>query len=352
MRSPLSALFGLFSKDLGIDLGTANTLVFVRGKGVVISEPSVVAIDKRTQKVLAIGAEAKRMVGRTPANIVAIRPLKDGVIADFEIVESMLRYFINKVHEDFALLPRPRVVIGIPSGVTEVERRAVSDAAVNAGAREAYLIEEPMAAAIGSDLPITEPSGSMIVDIGGGTTEVAVISLGGIVISKSIRIAGDEIDEMILQYARREHGLLIGERSAEHTKIHAGSASPLEEETTILLRGRDLVTGLPKSVNMTSVEIRDAIEAPVAAIVEAVTTTIEETPPEIIADIMDQGITLAGGGALLMGLDSRIAKETKMPVSIADDPLTSVVRGTGRCLEDLDTLRKVFVHPYDGNMPK
>ena len=219
MRSPLSALFGLFSKDLGIDLGTANTLVFVRGKGVVISEPSVVAIDKRTQKVLAIGAEAKRMVGRTPANIVAIRPLKDGVIADFEIVESMLRYFINKVHEDFSLLPRPRVVVGIPSGVTEVERRAVSDAAVNAGAREAYLIEEPMAAAIGSDLPITEPSGSMIVDIGGGTTEVAVISLGGIVLSKSIRIAGDEIDEMILQYARREHGLLIGERSAEQPRF-------------------------------------------------------------------------------------------------------------------------------------
>ncbi|HEV3311284.1 MAG TPA: rod shape-determining protein [Chloroflexota bacterium] len=353
MRSPLSALFGLFSKDLGIDLGTANTLVFVRGKGVVISEPSVVAIDKRTQKVLAIGAEAKRMVGRTPANIVAIRPLKDGVIADFEIVESMLRYFINKIHdEDFRLLPRPRVVVGIPSGVTEVERRAVSDAAVSAGAREAYLIEEPMAAAIGCDLPITEPSGSMIVDIGGGTTEVAVISLGGIVISKSIRVAGDEIDEMILQYARREHGLLIGERSAEHTKIQAGSANPLPEEKTITLRGRDLVTGLPKSVEMTSTEIREAIEAPVAAIVEAVTTTIEETPPEILADIMDQGITLAGGGALLTGLDARIAAETRMPVKIADDPLTSVVRGTGRCLEDLDTLRKVFVSPYDGALPK
>jgi rod shape-determining protein MreB and related proteins len=352
VRSPLSALLGIFSKDLGIDLGTANTLVFVRGKGVVISEPSVVAIDKRTQKVLAIGAEAKRMVGRTPANIIAIRPLKDGVIADFEIVESMLRYFINKVHEDFALVPRPRVVVGIPSGVTEVERRAVSDAAVGAGAREAYLIEEPMAAAIGSDLPITEPSGSMIVDIGGGTTEVAVISLGGIVLSKSIRIAGDEIDEMILQYARREHGLLIGERSAEYTKIQAGSANPLAEEKTIVLRGRDVVTGLPKSVEMTSVEIRDAIEAPVAAIVEAVTTTIEDTPPEIIADIMDQGITLAGGGALLMGLDTRIAAETKMPVKIADDPLTSVVRGTGRCLEDLDTLRKVFVSAYDGAIPR
>jgi rod shape-determining protein MreB and related proteins len=351
MRSPFSAVFGLFSKDLGIDLGTANTLVFVRGKGVVISEPSVVAIDKRTKKVLAIGAEAKRMVGRTPANIVAIRPLKDGVIADFEIVESMLRYFINKVHENFALLPRPRVVVGIPSGVTEVERRAVSDAAVNAGAREAYLIEEPMAAAIGSDLPITEPSGSMIVDIGGGTTEVAVISLGGIVLSKSIRVAGDEIDEMILQYSRREHGLLIGERSAEYTKLQAASAFPMEEERTITLRGRDVVTGLPKTVEFTSQEIRDAIEPPVAQIVEAVTTTIEQTPPEIISDIMDQGITLAGGGALLTGLDTRIARETKMPVKIADDPLTSVVRGTGRCLEDLDTLRKVFVTPYNGRMP-
>lgn len=352
MRSPLSALFGVFSKDLGIDLGTANTLVFVRGKGVVISEPSVVAIDKRTKKVLAIGLEAKRMVGRTPANIVAIRPLKDGVIADFDIVESMLKYFINKVHEDFALLPRPRVVVGIPSGVTEVERRAVSDAAINAGAREAYLIEEPMAAAIGSNLPITEPSGSMIVDIGGGTTEVAVISLGGIVVSKSIRVAGDEIDEMILQFARREHGLLIGERSAEYTKLQAGSACPLIEEKVITLRGRDVVSGLPKSVDISSVEIRDAIEAPVTEIVEAVITTIEQTPPEIVADIMDGGITMAGGGALLAGLDQRINVETRMPVKIAEDPLTSVVRGTGRCLEDLDTLRKVFVTPYDGHMPR
>ncbi len=348
MRSPLSAVFGLFSKDLGIDLGTANTLVFVRGRGVVISEPSVVAIDKRSRRVLAIGDEAKRMVGRTPANIVAIRPLKDGVIADYEIVESMLKYFITKVHENFALLPRPRVVVGIPSGVTEVERRAVADAAVNAGAREAYLIEEPMAAAIGSDLPITEPSGSMIVDIGGGTTEVAVISLGGIVISKSIRVAGDEIDEMILHYARREHGLLIGERSAEQAKLDVGSANPLAEEKRIVLRGRDVVHGMPKSVEMTSTEIREAIEPPVAMIVEAVTTTIEETPPEVIADIMDQGITLAGGGALLSGLDTRISNETKMPVKIAEDPLTTVVRGTGRCLEDLDTLRRVFVTPDDG----
>ncbi|MDQ2740894.1 MAG: rod shape-determining protein [Chloroflexota bacterium] len=352
MRSPLSTLFGMFSKDLGIDLGTANTLVFVRGRGVVISEPSVVAIDKRTKRVLAIGAEAKRMVGRTPANIVAIRPLKDGVIADFEIVESMLRYFINRVHEEVALLPRPRVVVGIPSGVTEVERRAVSDAAVNAGAREAYLIEEPMAAAIGSDLPITEPSGSMIVDIGGGTTEVAVISLGGIVISRSVRVAGDEIDEMILHFARREHGLLIGERTAEQTKITAGSAHDDVPETRVILRGRDVVSGLPKSVEISSREIREAIEAPVALIVEAVTTTIEETPPELISDIMDQGITLAGGGALLQGLDRRIAEETRMPVTIADDPLLCVVRGTGRCLEDLDTLRKVFVSANDGRVPR
>ena len=352
MRSPLSTLFGMFSKDLGIDLGTANTLVFVRGRGVVISEPSVVAIDKRTKRVLAIGAEAKRMVGRTPANIVAIRPLKDGVIADFEIVESMLRYFINRVPEEVALLPRPRVVVGIPSGVTEVERRAVSDAAVNAGAREAYLIEEPMAAAIGSNLPITEPSGSMIVDIGGGTTEVAVISLGGIVISRSVRVAGDEIDEMILHFARREHGLLIGERTAEQTKLTAGSAHDDVPETRVILRGRDVVSGLPKSVEISSREIREAIEAPVALIVEAVTTTIEETPPELISDIMDQGITLAGGGALLQGLDRRIAEETRMPVTIAEDPLLCVVRGTGRCLEDLDTLRKVFVSANDGRVPR
>jgi rod shape-determining protein MreB len=342
----------MFSKDLGIDLGTANTLVFVRGRGVVISEPSVVAIDKRTKRVLAIGQEAKRMVGRTPANIVAIRPLKDGVIADFEIVESMLRYFIQKVHEEVVLPSRPRVVVGIPSGVTEVERRAVSDAAVNAGAREAYLIEEPMAAAIGSDLPITEPSGNLIVDIGGGTTEVAVISLGGIVISRSVRVAGDEIDEMVLQFARREYGLLIGERTAEQTKLTAGSAHDDVPEIFVTLRGRDVVTGLPKSVEVSSKEIRQAIEPPVALIVEAVTMTIEETPPELIADIMDQGIVLAGGGALLQGLDRRIAEETKMPVRIADDPLTCVVRGTGRCLEDLDTLRKVFVSPQDGRVPR
>jgi rod shape-determining protein MreB and related proteins len=342
-----SALFGVFSKDLGIDLGTANTLVHVQGKGVVLSEPSVVAIDKKTKQVLAVGAEAKRMVGRTPANIVAVRPLKDGVIADFEIVEQMLRYFINKVHSGF-LAPRPRVVVGIPSGVTEVEKRAVHDAAIRAGAREAFLMEEPMAAAIGSGLPITEPTGSMIVDIGGGTTEVAVISLEGIVVSRSIRTAGDEIDEAILQYARREHSLAIGERTAEETKIKIGSAYNTGNERTVELRGRDLITGLPKVVEVTSSDIREAIANPVNQIVEEVKVCVEETPPELVADIMECGITLAGGGAMLEGLDIRLNEETKMPVQIADDPLTCVVRGTGKALEEIDVLRKVFVTTQNG----
>ncbi|MDQ3700466.1 MAG: rod shape-determining protein [Chloroflexota bacterium] len=343
MLAPLSALLGLFAKDLGIDLGTANTLVYVRDRGVVISEPSVVATDRRTGKVLAVGAEAKKMVGRTPANIVAVRPLKDGVIADFETVESMLRYFIRKVHDQFPFMPRPRVIIGVPSGVTEVEKRAVQDAAINAGSREAYLIEEPMAAAIGAGLPIHEAAGSMIVDVGGGTTEVAVISLGGIVLSRSIRIGGDEIDEQITQYARREHDLYIGERTSEETKIAVGSAHPVHDELKALMRGRDLVTGLPKEVDVSIADIRDAISGPVNLIVEAVKLSIEETPPELLADIMDQGIILAGGGALLKGLDLRLQEETKMPVHIADDPLQCVVRGTGMCLENLDVYRKVFV---------
>lgn len=347
----VSALFGIFSKDLGIDLGTANTLVHVQGKGVVLSEPSVVAIDKKTKQILAVGAEAKRMVGRTPANIVAIRPLKDGVIADFEIVEQMLRYFIGKVHPGF-LMPRPRVVVGIPSGVTEVEKRAVHDAAIRAGAREAFLMEEPMAAAIGSGLPITEPTGSMIVDIGGGTTEVAVISLEGIVISRSIRTAGDEIDESILQYARREHSLAIGERTAEETKIKIGSAYNSGNERTVELRGRDLITGLPKVVEVTSSDIREAIANPVNQIVEEVKVCVEETPPELVADIMESGITLAGGGALLEGLDIRLAEETKMPVQVADDPLTCVVRGTGKALEEIDVLRKVFISTQNGKAPR
>jgi rod shape-determining protein MreB and related proteins len=343
----LSALFGVFSKDLGIDLGTANTLVHVQGKGVVLSEPSVVAIDKRSKQVLAVGAEAKRMVGRTPANIVAVRPLKDGVIADFEIVEQMLRYFIGRVHPGF-FAPRPRVVVGIPSGVTEVEKRAVHDAAIRAGAREAFLIEEPMAAAIGSGLPITEPTGSMIVDIGGGTTEVAVISLEGIVVSRSIRTAGDEIDEAILQYARREHSLAIGERTAEETKMKIGSAYKVDNERTVELRGRDLITGLPKIVEVTSSDIREAIANPVNQIVDEVKTCVEETPPELVADIMECGITLAGGGALLEGLATRLNEETKMPVQVADDPLTCVVRGTGKALEEIDILHKVFVAAQNG----
>lgn len=344
MFSPINAILGFFSYDIGIDLGTANTLVMVKGKGIIINEPSVVAIDKRTGKVQAVGAEAKRMVGRTPASIVAVRPLKDGVISDFEITERMLNYFITKVHEKFSfMVPRPRVVVGIPSGCTEVEKRAVRDAALNAGARECYLIEEPMAAAIGAGLPVMEPTASMVVDIGGGTTEVAVIALGGIVASKSIRVAGDEMDEEIINYCRQHYSLLIGERMAEEVKIAAGSAFPLEEEVEVVLRGRDIVTGLPKEVRMSSVEVREAISAPVQAIVDAVKTTLEITPPELVADLMDRGIVLAGGGSLLRGLDRRIAYETKAKVYVADDPLTCVVRGTGVVLEDLDRLRKVLV---------
>ena len=343
MFSPINALLGLFSRDIGIDLGTANTLVLIRGKGIILNEPSVVAIHTKSKKVLAIGAEAKRMVGRTPANIVAIRPLKDGVISDFDVTEQMLRYFIGKAHEQFGMIPRPRVVIGVPSGVTEVEKMAVHDAARNAGAREAHLIEEPMAAAIGAGLPVTDATGSMIVDIGGGTTEVAVISLGGIVLSRSIRIAGDEMDQEIVQYARQKHNLLIGDRTAEQVKIAVGSAYPLAEERVVALRGRDLVTGLPRSIEVSSVEIREAISGSVSSIVDAVKTTIEETPPELVADLVAQGITLAGGGALLAGLDQRLAHETKMRVYVADDPLTCVVRGTGEALEEIEILRKVEV---------
>jgi rod shape-determining protein MreB len=341
--NPISAFLGLFSHDIGIDLGTANTLVLVRGKGIVINEPSVVAVNKRSKRVLAIGAEAKRMVGRTPANIVAVRPLKDGVISDFDVTEQMLKYFIGKVHAQVGVIPRPRVVVGIPSGVTEVEKMAVHDAARNAGAREAHLIEEPMAAAIGAGLPVTDATGSMIVDIGGGTTEVAVISLGGIVVSRSIRVAGDEMDQEIVLYARQKHNLLIGERMAEEVKIAAGSAYPLAEEKMVTLRGRDLVTGLPKSIEVSSVEIREAISGSVAQIVEAVRTTIEETPPELVSDLMAHGIALAGGGALLAGIDERLAHETKMRVYRADDPLTCVARGAGESLEEIEILEKVEV---------
>ena len=318
-------LFNLFSRDIGVDLGTANTLVHVGGKGIVISEPSVVAKDLKTGQILAIGAEAKRMVGRTPANIVAIRPLRDGVISDFEITEQMLRYFIKKVHDRFALFPHPRVVIGIPSGVTEVEKRAVQDAAYSAGARWARLVEEPMAAAIGAGLPVGEPSGSLIVDIGGGTTEVAVISLGGIVVS-----------------ARREFNLHMGERTAEDIKIAIGSGYPLDEEISTYFRGRDLLTGLPRAIEVTSAQIREAIEPSVQQIVDIVKDTLEETPPELLADIMDQGIYLAGGGGLLRGLDRRISEATQMLVHIADDPLTCVARGTGKMLEDLPRYERSF----------
>jgi rod shape-determining protein MreB len=342
LLNPFSALMGMFSHDIGIDLGTANTLVMVKGAGIVINEPSVVAIDRISKRILAIGAEAKRMVGRTPANIIAVRPLRDGVISDFEVTEKMLSYFIRTTHDRFGLgLPRPRVVIGIPSGVTEVEKRAVHDAALNAGARAAFLVEEPMAAAIGAGLPIMEPSGSMIVDIGGGTTEVAVVALGGIVVSHSIRVGGDEMDQEIIAYARQVHNMLIGERTAEEIKMEAGSAYPMEPETTVVIRGRDLTTGLPKSVEVSSVEIRDALSGSVSAIVDAVKQTIEITPPELIADLMSHGIALAGGGALLRGLDRRLAQETKFPVYVGDDPLTCVVRGTGEVLEEAEMLAKV-----------
>jgi rod shape-determining protein MreB len=352
VAGPIDALLGLFSVDVGIDLGTANTLVYVRGKGIVINEPSVVAIDKRTKKPLAIGVDAKEMVGRTPANIVAIRPLRDGVISEFEITEAMLSYFIRKVHEQ-TIIPTPfyapRVVVGIPSGVTEVEKRAVYDAARNARARDAMLIEEPVAAAIGVGLPITEPLGSMVIDIGGGTTEVAVFSLGGIVVSRSIRVAGDEMDEAIMNYARQKYNLLIGQRMAERAKITIGSAYPLPEEQTITLRGRNLITGLPESVEVSSVEIREALNDSVAVIVDAVRDTLDETPPELIADLMEGGIALAGGGGLLQGLAERLSEETRMRVYIADDPLTCVARGAGQVLESYDKYAKVLTSLQRGS---
>jgi rod shape-determining protein MreB len=343
MFSPLNSILGIFSRDIGIDLGTANTLVLVRGVGIVINEPSVVAVEKRSKRVLAIGSEAKQMVGRTPADIVAIRPLRDGVISDFDVTEKMLEYFITRVH-DQALLPlphRPRIVIGIPSGVTEVEKRAVHDAAMNAGAREVFLIEEPMAAAIGSGLAITEAIGSMIVDVGGGTTEMAVFSLGGIVVSRSIRVAGDEMDEEIIRYAREKYNVLIGERMAEEIKIHIGSAFPLPEEKTHMLRGRNLITGLPTEIEVSSVEIREALANPLNQIIDALKTTIDETPPELVSDLMAGGIALAGGGSLLGGLAPRLSQETKMRCYVSEDPLTCVVRGAGQVLEELDTLRKI-----------
>ena len=343
MFNPLNALLGLFSLDIGIDLGTANTLVYIRNKGIVINEPSWVSIDKKTKRVLAIGIEAKEMAGRTPANIVAIRPLRDGVISEFDITEAMLKYFIKKAHHHLLLTtPRPRVVVGIPSGVTEVEKRAVKQATLSAGAREAFLIEEPMAAAIGAGLPVTEAVGSMVVDIGGGTTEVAVFSLGGIVVSKSMRIAGDEMDDEIVNYARQKYNLLVGPRTAERIKMTIGSAYPLKEEKTMALRGRNLVTGLPDSIEVSSIEIREALSGAVALIVESVRDTLDQTPPELIADLMEQGICLAGGGAQLQGMAERLSEETRMHCYVAEDSMTCVARGAGLVLEELDRLEKVL----------
>lgn len=337
-------LFGYFSKDIGIDLGTANTLVYVRGRGIVINEPSVVAINQKTGQVLAIGEDARKMVGRTPAHIVATRPLRQGVISDFEVTEQMLKYFIQKVHKgSFSLFPRPRVVIGVPADVTEVEKKAVEDAARNAGAREVYLIEEPIAAAIGARLPVQDPVGSMIVDIGGGTAEIAVISLGGLVTAQSVRVAGDKFNEDIINFARDEHNLLLGERTAEQIKIDIGSCLELDEELEAVMRGRDLVTGLPKEITVNDKEIRKALEGSVKFLIGSVKATIEETPPELLADIMRSGIVLAGGGGLLRRFDELLARETKIPVKVAEDPMTAVVRGTGVILENIDKLRGTLV---------
>ena len=341
----IDSILSKFSNDLAIDLGTANTLIYVKGKGIVANEPSVVAVqkdDRGVKKVLAVGKEAKQMLGRTPGNITAIRPLRDGVIADFEVTEAMLRYFIQKVHNR-KMLVRPRIVIGIPSGITQVEKRAVRDSAHSAGAKEVYLIEEPMAAAIGAGLPITEASGNMIVDIGGGTTEVAIISLSGIVYSLSTRVGGDKMDEAIIQYIKRKYNLLIGERTAEVIKITIGNAYPENEIRTLEVKGRDLVTGIPKTVDVSSEEIREALSEPINAIVEAVKVALERTPPELGADIVDKGIVLAGGGALLKGLDILLREETGLPIIIADDPLSAVVMGAGKALDQISLLRNVSV---------
>ncbi|MGH7406554.1 MAG: rod shape-determining protein [Candidatus Methylomirabilales bacterium] len=332
--------YGLFSSDLAIDLGTANTLIYVRGKGIVLSEPSVVAIKKGTNQVLKVGREAKEMLGRTPASIVAIRPMRDGVIADFDVTEQMIRAFIVKIHNRKALV-RPRIVVGVPSCITQVEKRAIRDSAEQAGAREVYLMEEPMAAAIGAGLPVQEPSGNMIVDIGGGTTEVAVISLSGIVYSQSIRIAGDEMDEGIIQYLKRKYNLLVGERTAEKIKIQIGSAYPFDEPRKMEIKGRDLVDGIPKALTVTDSDIREALHDPIYAILDAVKTALERTPPELAADIAEKGLVMAGGGSLLHGLDTLIALETHLKVTVADDPLSCVVLGAGKVLDELELLKVV-----------
>ncbi len=342
MQWGLRSILSLFSNDLAIDLGTANTLVYVRGKGIVVCEPSIIAVNQRTGKVEAVGKEAKEMLGRTPGHIIAIRPMKDGVIADFEHTEKMLDHFIRKAHNR-SLGVRPRIVIGVPSEITQVEKRAVKDSAFRAKASEVYLVEQAMMAALGAGLPVTEPTGSMVVDIGGGTTDVAVISMAGIVYSRSVRIAGNKMDEDIVQYIKRKYNLLVGERTAEEIKINIGSAFPLEEELTMEIKGRDLVEGIPKTLVMSDEEIREALSETVSNIIEAVRMALEQTPPELSADIVDKGIVLTGGGALLKNLDKRIREETGLPVSMADDPLASVVLGTGKMLNDFNLLRKISI---------
>lgn len=339
---PFVRLLRYFSNDLAVDLGTANTLVFARNKGIVVREPSIVAVNKISNKIEAVGQEAKEMLGRTPGNIEAIRPMKDGVIADFEVTERMLEYFIQKSHNR-KLYVHPRIVIGVPSEITQVEKRAVRDSAIRAGASEVFLVEQATMAAIGAGLPITEPSGNMIVDIGGGTTDIAVISLAGTVYSRSVRIAGNEMDDAIIQYLKRKYNLLIGERTAEQIKIDVGSAFPLKEKVIVEIKGRDLVEGVPRTLSITDEEIRDALAEPISTIVEAVRSALERTPPEVSADILDRGVVLSGGGSMLRGLDQRLRNETGLPVVLAEDPLASVVLGTGRVLEDIDLLRKVSI---------
>ena len=338
----MSNALTFLGRDMAVDLGTANTLVYVRGKGIVLNEPSVVALNTNNGQIVAVGVEAKRMIGRTPGNIVAVRPLKDGVIADFDVTERMLRYFIQKVHRR-SRMAKPRIVVAVPSGITGVEQSAVKEAGHQAGARRVYIIEEPMAAAIGAGLPVNEPTGNMVVDIGGGTTEVAVISLGGIVTSQSIRIGGDEMDQALITFGKKEHSLMLGERTAEEIKVALGSAFPAADEPNAEIRGRDLVSGLPKTVVISSAEVRRALEDPLNLIIDAVKSTLDKCPPELAGDVMDRGIALTGGGALLRSLDQRIREETGMPVHIADSPLESVVLGTGKCVEDFDTLRQVLV---------
>jgi rod shape-determining protein MreB and related proteins len=337
-----SDIFGWFSNDLAIDLGTATTLVYVRGRGIVLNEPSVVAIEKKTERVLAVGTEAKKMLGRTPGNIMAIRPMKEGVIADFEMAERMLRHFITKAHGRSTFV-RPRIIIGVPSRITQVEQRAVRDSAELAGAREVYLIEEPVAAAIGAGLPITEPSGNMVVDIGGGTTDIAVLSLGGIVYSESVKVAGDRMDDAIMNYVKKKYNLLIGDHMAERIKVEIGSAYPFEEKKTIMVKGRDLISGIPRTLVLDDSEIREALYEPISTIVNAIKVALENTPPELAGDIIDCGIVLTGGGSMLWGMDTRLREETGLPIITVDDPLTSVVLGVGKILDELDLLRKVSV---------